>query len=83
MSIFYSGQLLDFRTSLTLARFNVPSEWQGAQSQCFLRPLPPRLDIKFGQSKFWNLGLSTIDYGYQKIASLGFNVQTFPYIFKL
>jgi hypothetical protein len=33
-----------------LAKFNVPSEWQGAQSQWFLRPLPPRLDNKFSQN---------------------------------
>jgi hypothetical protein len=30
ISIIYSGQFLDFRTSPTLAKFN---EWQGAQSQ--------------------------------------------------
>jgi hypothetical protein len=50
ISIIYSGQSLDYRTSLTLAKFNVPSEWQRAQSQRFLRPLPPRLDNKFSQN---------------------------------
>jgi hypothetical protein len=47
--IIYSGQSLDSKTSLTLAKINVPSdcEWQRAQSQLFLRLLPPRLDNKF------------------------------------
>jgi hypothetical protein len=33
ISIIHSGQFLDSKTSLTLAKFNVPSEWKGAQSQ--------------------------------------------------
>ena len=33
ISIIYSGQSLDSKTNLTLAKFNVPSESQGAQSQ--------------------------------------------------
>ena len=46
ISIINSEQSQDSKTNLTLAKFNVPSEWQGAQSG----PLPPRLDNKFSQN---------------------------------
>ena len=66
ISIIYSGQSLDSKTNLSLAKFNVPSQWQGAQNQQVLRPLPPRLDNKFSQNLtiFGIWGLITIDYGY-------------------
>ena len=43
ISIIYSGQSLDSKTNLTLAKFNVPSEWQGAQSANI--KLLPKIDL--------------------------------------